>query len=185
MGKGMDMFDYKLCMDSLTVFRDVLSDKAVFYLYDFVSSCHMIGTEVEEILFRYGDFLYFLSKGNDELSLPGHVVSLIEGGDNILSRAAASLGEGEAVGEPIAYAARHDLGLLQTIASISPEAVREQLIERSNYRHMGYKLIEGLPSWNMAYTNDAIFSLRSGKDWGDSLTDLVGYYRSLARPDPV
>lgn len=104
----------KLQLDSLAVFRGLLSDDVVASLYNYLDNPTVRG---------YSDFvakLYRANMGN----LSKHINSICENDENVYVKA---IGNGESVPEYLSHCVKNELQILQSVAEISAEELCQPL----------------------------------------------------------
>lgn len=101
-------------MDTLTVFRELMEDSVISALYSYLRKMSV---------FTYCEFISALySRGT--VTLSSHVKSICENSENVYVK---TLGRGEDVPEYIKDSTQSELGVLQDIANLTPEALKTGL----------------------------------------------------------
>lgn len=101
-------------MDTLTVFRGLMEDSVISALYSYLRKMSV---------FTYCEFISALySRGT--VTLSSHVKSICENCENVYVK---TLGRGEDVPEYIKDSTQSELGVLQDIANLTPEALKAGL----------------------------------------------------------
>ncbi|MFA7636285.1 MAG: ATP-binding protein [Monoglobales bacterium] len=106
--------EIKLRIDSLAIFRSILSDKVIESLCAYLDA---------PSVFRYGAFVSALYESGHS-SLGKLILSLCENSDNVYVRA---LGEGKSLSKALQITLSSELSILQLVADITPQELKAPL----------------------------------------------------------
>ena len=132
-----DLYCLSIRLNSLSVFRALLSDPVVKGLTDYLSAATH-GADDANTVYAYSEFVSRLyNSGTDDLG--EYIKSLVNDDENCFIRA---IGKGETPSDKVRESLREDLKTLQETADLTPEKLREGLLWDG-----------ALPGWNNSPTD--------------------------------
>jgi len=177
-----------LCMKSLSVYRDILEEKAVQKLLELLECLVSEKNDLCRFLDVYNSFFFELSNSNPYSSFKEYLIDRILFSDNAFSRESDSF-EFEVYESTVKTSAKNDLNYLSKISSLSSAAVKSYVINAYELSGFERELVEKLPKWESINTsrtqilthNSDFETLKQqfvkSDSWSDNINLLASFHK--------
>ena len=194
----LSLSEYKLLLDSMTVYRGILDDKLVRKLHNLLNYTNNEYNSIEKVISLYSDFCFTLIRSGF-YSFKEYIIQSILLDENSFSYI-AQVQRYEDITPLLKNAVGNDLRKLQLLCEISPTKLKEFAKSLLNSSKFEIHVIENLAEWEVASEKPdpgrAGFEVRSAEwekstftrmlkvfyssaDWGGCVEALVKFHNSL------
>jgi predicted AAA+ superfamily ATPase len=182
----------KLCMKSLSVYRNILDDEVVKRLLELLEHLSLSGKndELGKFLDLYNNFFFELSNSSPFISLKEYLVDRIIFSDNAFSRG-SELSDVEAYESVFKTSAKNDLDYLCAVSKLSSAKVKSYIIGAYHLSGFERSIVENLPEWDEEITQNSQTSSFSksynylrqqfltSNNWSDNVDSLASFHKKF------
>jgi predicted AAA+ superfamily ATPase len=179
--------DYKILLESLAVYRDLLKEDVVQHLYKLLDYISLTDYKVSEFIKLYNNFYSSLINNNLENGvcngLEDYFISKVIYTDNIFTRTAEHT-DIENMDKTMLNAALQDLKYLSKVSRLEAEVIKKYAIKNMCETEFECDIVNNLPSWNFK-TSKALYNvdqdirnmMRSMPDWGEGVKYIQNFHK--------
>lgn len=174
--------EYKLIMETLSVYRNLLLDETVKNLYLLLTAVTSDSKDLSRFINVYNDFYFSLLKNNSTRPLSDYLLELVLYDENEFSRS-SELSDFESIHPLLRNAVKTDLNSLQIIGKISSAFIKKCARESLCNSLVEKSLVENLSSWDFSAeaetcSKTSITSeFRKAVDWSLCTEPLADFYK--------
>jgi predicted AAA+ superfamily ATPase len=180
---GANVRQYKILLEGLSVYRNILEDDVVNRLYKLLNYINSQESKIDEFIKLYNNFYSFLLENNSLNTLEDHFISMILYSDNKFTKT-AEIKEASSMDRVLTAAAVSDLRYLSIISKLAAKDLKEFAFENICTSEFEKTIMKNLPEWNFevqdavnSFDSDIRNILRSTSDWGECLEHILNFYR--------
>ncbi|MDD2497175.1 MAG: ATP-binding protein [Desulfitobacteriaceae bacterium] len=142
------IYEAKLALESLTVYRGLLEDRVIKAFSSILQDATSVSISFSQLLNHYSEFYYALVEANPESTFEDYLIEKIIYADNFFSRRSEKVSL-ENLSESLKKAVERDLNCLQIASGVTAGLIKEEAFKGFAQSKLENDLLESLPEWSL------------------------------------